>query len=116
MEASGGTGLAAPQIGESIRVVIYRVSPTRAQSEGSVEVPLRLIVNPVITPTASECVKDWEGCLSVPGLRGRVPRPLSVNYEYIDGFTGEHVTGSASGFHARVLLHETDHLDGVLYL
>jgi peptide deformylase len=111
-----GTGLAAPQIYEPLRVVVYMVSPMRATAEddGMDGVPLTVLINPMIEPVGTEMSEGWEGCLSVPGLRGLVPR-----YEHVrltaQNLKGETFTRVASGFHARVIQHECDHLDGILY-
>ena len=108
-----GAGLAAPQIGVGLRVVIFGVkaNPRYPQAE---EVPDTVLVNPSITPLASDLEEDWEGCLSVPGLRGWVPRYRHVRYEGFDE-NGDRIERSVEGFHARVVQHECDHLDGILY-
>ncbi len=108
-----GAGLAAPQIGVGLRVVIFGVkaNPRYPHAE---EVPDTVLVNPSITPLASDLEEDWEGCLSVPGLRGWVPRYRHVRYEGFDE-NGDRIERSVEGFHARVVQHECDHLDGILY-
>lgn len=106
-----GIGLAAPQISAGLRVVIYFVPGER---NGGVGVPLTVMVNPVLYPAAQVQEEGWEACLSVPGLTGRVPRFTSLRYSY-QTLKGERVEGEAQGFHARVMQHECDHLDGVLY-
>lgn len=113
MAALNGAGLAAPQIGVLQRVVIFGVSrnPRYPQAE---EVPFTLLVNPVIQPVGDEQEEDWEGCLSVPGMRGLVPRFRSVRYRGCDPL-GTPIDRTVTGFHARVVQHEVDHLDGVLY-
>ena len=111
MDAAYGVGLAAPQIGVSKRVVLFFVPPQR---NGGVEIPLTLMINPVIEPTGPDQVEDWEACLSVPGLTGRVPRWTSIRYSYQD-IQGQPQVREAKDFHARVVQHECDHLDGVLY-
>eukprot|EP01094_Clydonella_sp_ATCC50884_P030318 TRINITY_DN9864_c0_g1_i1.p2 TRINITY_DN9864_c0_g1~~TRINITY_DN9864_c0_g1_i1.p2 ORF type:complete len:176 (-),score=63.17 TRINITY_DN9864_c0_g1_i1:182-709(-) len=116
MHAAGGTGLAAPQVGESVRVIVYMISKARAEKEGACEVPLRSIVNPVLTPDTEEEEEDWEGCLSVPGLCGLVPRKTAVLVEGTDGESKQPISERVHGFHARVLQHEVDHLDGVMYI
>lgn len=111
----GGAGLAAPQVHVSQRVVIFRVPEERVSGRPDDE-PQELValINPVITPLGEEQEIGWEGCLSVPGLRGAVPRFSRIRYE---GLTpdGERIERLAAGFHARVVQHECDHLDGVLY-
>merc|ERR1712137_976459 len=116
MKAERGTGIAAPQIGVSQRMIVYFVSHERAMREGCQEVPVTGLANPVITPTTDEMEEDWEGCLSVPGLRGLVPRYRSICYSGVNVETGEHVEEEVHGFYARLLQHEADHLDGVLYI
>jgi peptide deformylase len=108
-----GVGLAAPQIGVSLRVVIFGMqsSPRYPDAEA---VPDTVLINPVITPLTREMEEDWEGCLSVPGMRGMVPRHRSVHYRGYDEH-GEPVDRIVTGFHARVVQHECDHLDGILY-
>lgn len=108
-----GAGLAAPQVHVPLRVVMFHMPPDR-EEEGSESVPLTVLVNPQITPLNDDVDEDWEACLSVPGLTGLVPRWTSIRYS---GVTpgGETVERVAEGFHARVVQHECDHLDGVLY-
>jgi len=108
-----GAGLAAPQIGVALRVVIFGVksNPRYPQAE---EVPDTVLINPVIEPQGDEIEEGWEGCLSVPGLRGWVPRWRRVRYSGYDE-RGRHFERSVEGFHARVVQHESDHLDGILY-
>ena len=114
MDEYDGAGLAAPQVHVSRRVVIYGVhgNPRYPDAE---EVPLTVLVNPKITPATSEMDEDWEGCLSVPDLRGRVPRHTRVKVEAY-GRDGRPMRFTAEGFHARVVQHECDHLDGIVYL
>lgn len=109
----GGTGLAAPQVHVPLRVVLYFVSGTRAGPDES-DVPLTVLINPELTPLSDDIAYDWEGCLSVPGLTGLVPRytKIGLKAQNLDGKSFER---EAEGFHARVLQHECDHLDGVLY-
>ena len=108
-----GAGLAAPQIGVGLRVVIFGFdSNPRYPEAGSV--PYTVLINPVLTPLSNEVEEAWEGCLSVPGLRGVVPRWRHLRYEGFDQF-GRVIDRMVEGFHARVVQHETDHLDGVLY-
>jgi peptide deformylase len=115
MEDAGGTGLAAPQVHMPHRIVVFRVGGERLTGlPGDTEQELMALVNPVIEPVGSEGALGWEGCLSVPGLRGVVPRHLHIRYhgQTLDGDAFER---EAAGFHARVVQHECDHLDGVLY-
>lgn len=113
MQALDGVGLAAPQIGVNLRVVIFGVqhSPRYPDAE---PVPETVLINPVIEPLSDSMEEDWEGCLSVPGMRGRVPRFTRIRYQGRDEY-GALLDRTASGFHARVVQHECDHLDGVLY-
>ena len=113
MAALNGAGLAAPQIGVSSRVVIFGLTrnPRYPQAE---EVPFTILVNPVIEPLDEVIEEDWEGCLSVPGMRGKVPRHRTIRYRGFDP-VGAAIDRRVSGFHARVVQHEVDHLDGVLY-
>ncbi|HSN73360.1 MAG TPA: peptide deformylase [Steroidobacteraceae bacterium] len=113
MAALNGAGLAAPQIGVAQRVVIFGVAsnPRYPQAE---DVPFTILVNPVIEPMSDEIEEGWEGCLSVPGMRGLVPRHQAIRYRGFDP-AGRPIDRSVSGFHARVVQHEVDHLDGVLY-
>lgn len=108
-----GAGLAAPQIGVSLRVVVFEVKSNPRYPDAA-PIPLTVLVNPVITPLDDEEVEDWEGCLSVPGLRGLVPRFRHVRYTGSD-HKGTPIDRTVSGFHARVVQHECDHLDGLLY-
>ncbi len=111
MVHAGGVGLAAPQVYVPLRIVVFFVPEDRNNGEA---VPLTVMVNPVIKPVVEEMEEDWEACLSVPGLTGVVPRWTQIKYSYqdVDGSLRER---SAQGFHARVVQHECDHLDGVLY-
>ncbi len=113
MRHLSGAGLAAPQIGVDLRVVIFGVerNPRYPDVES---VPLTILCNPVITFLGDEMEEGWEGCLSVPGFRGVVPRYSRLRYSGF-GVSGEAIEREASGFHARVVQHECDHLDGVLY-
>jgi peptide deformylase len=108
-----GAGLAAPQIGVGLRVVIFGVTANPRYPDVE-EVPETVLINPQITPLSDEEEEAWEGCLSVPGMRGVVSRPRFVRYAGFDE-TGQRLTREVSGFHARVVQHECDHLDGVLY-
>jgi peptide deformylase len=113
MEARNGAGLAAPQIGVPLRVVVFGFEANPRYPEAPA-VPRTVLVNPRLTPLDEELVEGWEGCLSVPGMRGVVPRYARIRYEGIDE-RGARIDREAEGFHARVVQHETDHLDGVLY-
>ncbi len=113
MEAMSGAGIAAPQIGVSLRVVIFGVSASPRYPDAP-SVPSTVLVNPVIEPLGEEMEDGWEGCLSVPGMRGVVPRYTRVRYYGSDQF-GNPIDRSVDGFHARVVQHECDHLDGILY-
>jgi peptide deformylase len=113
MAHEDGAGLAAPQIGESVRVVIFGVSANPRYPDAE-EVPFTVLVNPVIEFLTEETEEGWEGCLSVPGLRGVVPRRTRIRYGGFDE-AGRPVDRVADGFHARVVQHECDHLDGILY-
>jgi len=108
-----GAGLAAPQIGVLLRVVIFGVHANPRYPDVD-EVPDTVLINPVITPLASDLEEGWEGCLSVPGMRGWVPRYTKLKYSGYDE-KGKRFVREVSGFHARVVQHECDHLDGVLY-
>ena len=113
-----GAGIAAPQIGVSLRVVIFgqkEVSEFKNPRYPDADaVPFTVLINPVLTPINDEMEEGWEGCLSVPGMRGLVPRYLRLHYSGVDQF-GNEIDRLVSGFHARVVQHECDHLDGVLY-
>ena len=113
MRALNGAGLAAPQIGVNLRVVMFEVTANPRYPEAE-PVPFTVLVNPLLTPLTDEIEEDWEGCLSVPGLRGRVPRHTRLRYRGFDA-AGQPVERTVSGFHARVVQHEVDHLDGILY-
>ena len=113
MAALQGAGLAAPQIGVPLRVVIFGVR-ANPRYPGASEVPETVLVNPVVEPLGDEEEEGWEGCLSVPGLRGLVPRYRRVRYRGYD-LDGGVIEREAEGFHARVVQHECDHLDGILY-
>jgi len=113
MHAAGGVGLAAPQIGEPVRVVIFGFEQSERYPEAPA-VPRTILVNPVITPLGGEEEDGWEGCLSVPGLRGLVPRFRRLRYRGFDP-DGVPIDRTVEGFHARVVQHEVDHLDGILY-
>ena len=118
MRALNGAGLAAPQIGVGLQVVMFEINvdprhinPRYPDAES---VPFTVLVNPVLTPLSDEMETDWEGCLSVPGMRGRVPRYVDLRYQGYDA-AGRPIDRSVGGFHARVVQHEVDHLNGILY-
>jgi peptide deformylase len=114
MDDQDGAGLAAPQVHVSQRIVIYGVEHNPRYPEAE-PVPLTVLVNPRITPVGDEQVEDWEGCLSVPDMRGMVPRYTTVRVEAFDR-DGRPLRFTATDFHARVVQHECDHLDGHVYL
>src|SRR5271156_2106381 len=115
MDEAGGVGLAAPQGGVSLRLVILMVPETRLSDDPEdTALPLTTLINPVITPLGDAQIEGWEGCLSLPGLRGLVPRAQRIHYRAL-GLDGHVIERVASGFHARVVQHECDHLDGRLY-
>jgi len=113
MAAKNGAGLAAPQIGVGRRVVIFGVDKNPRYPDAE-EVPFTVLVNPKLVMLTREVEEDWEGCLSVPGMRGVVPRYTRLRYSGFD-VEGNPVERVADGFHARVVQHECDHLDGILY-
>ena len=113
MQALNGAGLAAPQIGVDLRVVIFGVTSNPRYPDAE-PVPQTVLINPVITPLDGEVEEGWEGCLSVPGMRGLVPRFLRLRYRGFDA-SANPIDRTVDGFHARVVQHECDHLDGVLY-
>ena len=113
MIAAHGAGLAAPQIGVLLRVVIFGFEHNDRYPDAE-PVPYTEIVNPVLTPIGPDLEEDWEGCLSVPGLRGRVQRHARLRYTGFDP-RGNRIDREVTGFHARVVQHECDHLDGILY-
>lgn len=114
MRAANGAGLAAPQIGVDLQVVIFGSDDRNPRYPDRPLVPRTVLVNPVITPLSDEEESDWEGCLSVPGLRGVVPRWSRIRYSGQDAF-GDTIDRTVEGFHARVVQHECDHLWGKLY-
>ena len=108
-----GAGLAAPQIGVGMRVVIFGVTANPRYPDVE-PVPDTVLINPVLTPLSDEMEEGWEGCLSVPGMRGLVPRHSRLRYSGFDE-NGQRFEREVEGFHARVVQHEVDHLDGILY-
>jgi len=113
MAAAGGVGLAAPQVGADTQVVIFGFEESERYPDAE-PVPRTILINPVIDFLTEEEDEAWEGCLSVPGLRGVVPRPTAVRYRGLDE-QGQTIDRTVSGFHARVVQHECDHLIGRLY-
>ncbi len=113
MAAAKGAGLAAPQIGVDLQLVVFGFTHTERYPDAP-PVPATVLINPVITPLDDQLEEGWEGCLSVPGLRGRVPRQARIHYRGFDA-RGRLIEREAEGFHARVVQHECDHLIGRLY-
>ncbi|NSX05000.1 peptide deformylase [Cupriavidus gilardii] len=113
MEHANGAGLAAPQIGVDLQVVIFGFERNPRYPDAP-QVPKTVLINPELTPLSDEMEDGWEGCLSVPGLRGMVPRYTSLRYTGYD-VMGQRIERVAEGFHARVVQHECDHLRGILY-
>ncbi|HET9728291.1 MAG TPA: peptide deformylase [Acidimicrobiia bacterium] len=113
MHAENGAGLAAPQIGVGLRVVIFGFDRNDRYPDAQA-VPYTELINPVWTPLSDEMEEGWEGCLSVPGLRGVVPRYARLHYRGLSP-GGDVIERQVEGFHARVVQHECDHLDGILY-
>ena len=114
MHAANGAGLAAPQIGVDLQLVIFGSDDVNPRYPDAPIVPRTVLVNPVITPIGSDEQADWEGCLSVPGLRAVVPRWQHIRYMGFDQY-GDPIDRTVDGFHARVVQHECDHLIGKLY-
>lgn len=113
MKAENGVGIAAPQIGVNLRVVIFGYEQNKRYPNED-PIPFTVLINPTIEPLSDEMVEDWEGCLSVPGLRGLVPRYTKLKYSGYDA-EGQFFSRKVKDFHARVVQHECDHIDGVLY-
>jgi len=114
MLAANGAGLAAPQIGVDLQVVVFGSGEFNPRYPEAPVVPYTVLINPVLTPVGDEEEEGWEGCLSVPGLRGVVPRFKRLRYQGFDPL-GNSIDRTVEGFHARVVQHECDHLIGVLY-
>ena len=115
MEDADGAGLAAPQVHVPLRLFVFRIPPSRATgTPGDTPMGNTVLVNPEVEPLGDEQMLHWEGCLSIPGLRAAVPRWVGVRYRGVDG-EGDPVETEAKGFHAAVVQHEQDHLDGILY-
>jgi peptide deformylase len=108
-----GAGIAAPQIGVSLRVVIFELQENPRYPQVA-PIPFTVLINPMLEPLGTELEEGWEGCLSVPGLRGVVPRYRRLHYSGLDAH-GQFFERTVEGFHARVVQHEVDHLDGVLF-
>lgn len=113
MRALNGAGLAAPQIGVGLQVVMFEVGANPRYPDAE-PVPFTVLINPRLAPLSAEMEDGWEGCLSVPGMRGLVPRHVALRYQGFDA-AGQPIDRSVSGFHARVVQHEVDHLNGILY-
>lgn len=113
MHAVTGAGLAAPQIGINLRLVIFGFRQNSRYPDAP-PVPETVLINPTLTPLTEQTEEDWEGCLSVPGMRGMVPRWSRLRYTGFDQY-GTPISREVDGFHARVVQHEVDHLDGILY-
>ena len=113
MRAADGAGLAAPQIGVNLQLVIYGFKKNARYAEAT-PVPETVLINPVLRPLSDQMEEAWEGCLSVPGLRGVVPRWVAMQYDGFDQY-GNRISREVDGFHARVVQHECDHLAGILY-
>ena len=113
MHAAAGVGLAAPQIGVDLQLVIFGFERAERYPQAS-PVPRTILLNPVVTPLSQDMEEGWEGCLSVPGLRGAVNRYTLIRYQGLD-LAGQRIDRTAEGFHARVVQHECDHLIGRLY-
>lgn len=114
MKAASGAGLAAPQIGVDLQVVVFGTDAPNPRYPDAPPVPRTVLMNPTITPVGEAEEEGWEGCLSVPGLRGVVPRWQRIRYQGFDA-QGRPIDRVAEGFHARVVQHECDHLIGKLY-
>ncbi len=114
MRYAKGAGIAAPQIGVNLRIVIFGGTGKNPRYPDAPEIPFTVLCNPVLTPLGDEKTAGWEGCLSVPGLRGEVPRFTQLRYSGVDA-DGASFERIVEGFHARVVQHECDHLDGILY-
>ena len=114
MQSVDGAGLAAPQIGVDLQLVIFGTDQVNPRYPDAPLVPRTVLINPVITPLSADEETDWEGCLSVPGLRGKVPRFTHIRYSGFDQY-GDPIERTVDGFHARVVQHECDHLIGKLY-
>lgn len=114
MQAANGAGLAAPQIGVDLQLVVFGTSQINPRYPDAPLVPRTVLLNPIVTPLGPDEESDWEGCLSLPGLRGVVPRFSHIRYTGYDQY-GDPIERTVDGFHARVVQHECDHLIGKLY-
>lgn len=116
MEDAQGAGLAAPQVHVPLRLFVFRVNPDRASADAddTAVMPHRVVINPTVTAIGQDARLRWEGCLSIPGLRAAVPRAWRIRYAGVDT-DNRPVGGEVTGFHAGVVQHEYDHLDGILY-
>jgi peptide deformylase len=114
MEDASGAGLAAPQVHMPLRLFVFRVPAGRGEGGDDEAVGTRVLINPVVEPVGEDRLLRWEGCLSIPGMRGAVPRFARVRYSGVD-CDGQTVQAEVGGFHANVVQHEYDHLDGILY-
>ena len=115
MADADGAGLAAPQVHVPLRVVVFHAPSERTEGgEGDAVAELTVLINPVIQPIGEATEEAYEGCLSLPAMRGKVPRHTHIRYRAV-GLDGEPIEREATGFHARVVQHECDHLDGILY-
>ncbi len=115
MEDANGAGLAAPQVHVPLRLFVFRVSPERNSEDADDKaMPNSVVINPTVVPLGDDVRLRWEGCLSIPGLRAAVPRAWRIRYSGVDT-DGQAVGGEVTGFHAGVVQHEYDHLDGILY-
>lgn len=114
LEGTNGVGLAAPQIFESLRMIIVASKPTKRYPTAPQMAPI-IMINPSFTPLSDVMEKDWEGCLSIPGIRGKVPRYQQIGINYGD-LTGKRIEMELTGFVARIFQHEYDHLEGLVYL
>ncbi len=114
MHEAPGVGLAAPQVHAGLRLIVFRVPGDRCDGDDG-SVPDTVLINPELTPLSERMAMGWEGCLSVPGLRGLVPRYTHIGYRGTLP-DGRRIEGEATGYHARVIQHEYDHLDGILYI
>lgn len=114
MASANGAGLAAPQIGVDLQLVIFGSGAVIPRYPDAPPIPRTVLINPVITPLGTAEIEDWEGCLSVPGLRAVVPRFAQIRYQGFDPY-GDQIDRTVDGFHARVVQHECDHLVGKLY-
>jgi peptide deformylase len=113
MRTNDGAGLAAPQIGVNLQVVVFGMESNPRYPDAE-PVPFTVLINPVLMAMSEEEEEGWEGCLSLPGLRGKVPRHVHLHYSGFDQY-GQSIEREVTGFHARVVQHETDHLRGILY-